>query len=70
LNPEILVECGKEFLLDNQERYQLNCEYDNDAEQIYIQLSDKFTGEETVFDASDILKQVFFWIVRNEKINS
>ena len=47
---------GLDFLLDNQERFNLNCEYDNDAETIYIQLSDNQTGQITVFDGADIFR--------------
>ena len=56
---------GLRFLLDNQERFNLNCEYDNDAETVYIQLSDKKTGQETVFDGADIFRQIYEWSEKN-----
>lgn len=57
---------GLQFLLDNQERFNLNCKYDNNAEMIYIQLSDNQTGQETVFNGADIFRQVYEWMAKND----
>lgn len=56
------AEKGQQFLLDNHEKYILNVEYDFDGERIFIQLNNKVNGDCTVFDGSDIFRQVYEFI--------
>ena len=58
---------GENFLLDNQERFTLNCEYDNDAGKVYIQVTNERDGKSTVLDGADIFRQVYEWIEKERK---
>lgn len=62
------AEKGVQFLLDNHEKCRLEVEYDFDGERIFIQLTDKDSGTCTVFDGSDIFRQVHEFISRQEKL--
>lgn len=61
------AELGEQFLLDNYEKCRLEVEYDFDGERIFIQLTDKDSGTCTVFDGSDIFRQVHEFISRTQE---
>lgn len=62
-----MTEKGEQFLLDNHEKCRLEVEYDFDGERIFIQLTDKDSGTCTVFDGSDIFRQVHEFVSREKE---
>ena len=62
-----VAEKGEQFLLDNHEKYRLEVEYDFDGERIFIQLTDKDSGTHTVFNGSDIFRQVHEFVSRAQE---
>ena len=57
-----IADLGEQFLLTHNDTYKLETEYDFDGERVFIQLTNKDNGDCTVFDGSDIFRQVYEFI--------
>lgn len=61
------ADLGIQFLLDNYDNYRLRVDYDFDGETIDIEVLNLETNQSTVFDGSDIFRQVHEFFNRPEK---
>lgn len=57
-----IADLGEKFLLSHEDTYKLETEYDFDGERVFIQLKNNDNGDCTVFDSSDIFRQVYEFI--------
>ena len=57
-----IADSGEHFLLSHEDTYRLETEYDFDGERVFFKLTNKDNGDCTIFNGSDIFRQVYEFI--------
>ena len=65
-----IADFGQQWLLNNSDKYRLEIVYENDMEQVFVQLRDLNTNKCTVFDADNIFAQVHEFAKKHDDITT